>query len=225
MKTPAVAYMRTSSAANVGDDKDSQQRQALAIESFAKTAGFELKEFPDRFYDKAVSGADPVNTRPGFSELLAYLSANEDVKTIIVETASRFARDLIIQETGFSLLQELGIELVAVDSPDSFLEDGPTAVLIRQVLGAVAQFDKSMTVAKLKGARDRKRALTGKCEGRKSHQEARPDLVARAKILYRKPRNGNRRSLRAIAAQLETEGFTGRTGKQFGPSQIKSMIS
>ena len=32
----AVAYMRTSSATNVGDDKDSERRQREAIEGFAK---------------------------------------------------------------------------------------------------------------------------------------------------------------------------------------------
>jgi DNA invertase Pin-like site-specific DNA recombinase len=39
----------------------------------------------------------------------------------------------------------------------SFQDDGPTAKLVRQVLGAVAEFDKPMTVAKLRGARERKR--------------------------------------------------------------------
>ena len=34
------------------------------------------------------------------------------VRTIIVETASRFARDLIVQETGYAMLKERGIDLV-----------------------------------------------------------------------------------------------------------------
>jgi DNA invertase Pin-like site-specific DNA recombinase len=38
----AVAYFRTSSAANVGDDKDSQTRQRLAVESYAKRHGLEI---------------------------------------------------------------------------------------------------------------------------------------------------------------------------------------
>ena len=40
-----------------------------------------------------------------------------------------------------------------VDSPDAFLDDTPMAVLIRQVLGAVAQFEKASPVAKLAAAR------------------------------------------------------------------------
>ena len=58
----------------------------------------------------------------------------------------------------------LGITLIAADSPSSFLDDGPTSKLIRQILGAVSEFDKAMTVAKLKGARDRVRRTRGKCE-------------------------------------------------------------
>jgi hypothetical protein len=38
----AVAYLRTSSGANVGPDKDSDKRQRAAIASFAKRTGFTL---------------------------------------------------------------------------------------------------------------------------------------------------------------------------------------
>jgi len=44
-----------------------------------------------------------------------------------VETASRFARDLMIQEVGYAMLTERGIELIAADSPQSFIEDTTTA--------------------------------------------------------------------------------------------------
>jgi hypothetical protein len=47
--------MRTSSAANVGADKDSDKRQRVAIEAFAKRGGLEIVDW---FYDPAVSGAD-----------------------------------------------------------------------------------------------------------------------------------------------------------------------
>ena len=59
----AVAYLRTSSAANVGADKDSDKRQRTAIEAFAKSAGFKIV---GEYYDKAVSGADRIDERPGF---------------------------------------------------------------------------------------------------------------------------------------------------------------
>src|SRR5882724_11822119 len=49
----AVAYMRTSSATNVGADKDSDKRQRAAVAAFAKRAGFEIV---GEFYDPAVKG-------------------------------------------------------------------------------------------------------------------------------------------------------------------------
>jgi hypothetical protein len=41
----AVAYMRTSSATNVGADKDSEKRQRAAIEGYARGAGLEVVDW------------------------------------------------------------------------------------------------------------------------------------------------------------------------------------
>jgi DNA invertase Pin-like site-specific DNA recombinase len=219
-KTPAVAYLRTSSAANVGADKDSEHRQRRAIEAFAKRAGFEIVA---EFYDAAVSGADH-NTRPGFAAMLERIEAN-GARTIIVETANRFARDLMVQEVGYERLRERGIDLIAADSPTSFLDDGPTSKLVRQVLGAIAEFDKAMTVAKLRGARERVRKERGKCEGRKSHAEVNPAAVALAKRLRRaSPKRGKRRSLRQISTELAAAGHRNERGQPFNPKSIKSML-
>jgi DNA invertase Pin-like site-specific DNA recombinase len=118
------------------------------------------------------------------------------VRTIIVETASRFARDLMVQEVGHAKLRERGIDLIAADNPSSFIDDTPTAKLVRQVLGAISEFDKAMTVAKLRGARERKRREAGKCEGRKSHAERNPKLVALVRQLRGRRPKGGQRSLR-----------------------------
>src|SRR5262249_29388737 len=105
-------------------------------------------------YDAAASGADPIDIRPGFAAMLERIEGN-GVRTIIVETASRFARDLMVQEVGHAMLRGRSIDLIAADIPGSFLDDTPTAKLVRQVLGAISEFDKAMTVAKLRGARER----------------------------------------------------------------------
>ena len=70
----------------------SEHASRAAIEAFAKRAGYELV---DEFYDAAVSGADPIDMRPGFAPMLERIEGN-GVRTIIVETASRFARDLMV---------------------------------------------------------------------------------------------------------------------------------
>src|SRR6187200_297069 len=187
----AVAYLRTSSATNVGPDKDSDKRQRTAIEAFARRAGFAIV---GEYYDAAVSGADPVNRRAGFAEMLQHLAAN-GAKTIIVESPDRFARDLAVQLAGHDILKDLGIAIIPASAPDFFTEDTPTVVLVRQVLGAIAQFDKARTVAKLAAARKRKREREGRCEGRKPLNETRPEVVALARKLGRRRPKGGQLSL------------------------------
>src|SRR5262245_61450749 len=220
-RTPALAYLRTSSAGNVGADKDSDKRQRQAIDAFARRAGYDLV---GEFYDTAVSGADPIETRPGFAAMLERIEGN-GVRTIIVETANRFARDLMVQEVGFARLRERGIDLIAADSPNAFLDNTPTAKLVRQVLGAIAEFDKAMTVAKLRGARERKRRETGRCEGRKTHAEDRPKVGREAKRLRRaNPKTGERRSYRQIAKMLKDMGHLNERGAEFNAQSIKNMV-
>src|SRR6516162_4084560 len=104
----AIAYLRTSSAANVGADKDSDKRQRAAIAAFAKAHGYRLI---DEFYDAAVSGADPVTDRPGFKAMLDRIAGN-GVRCILVESPDRFARDLTVQLTGHDYLKGLGVTLI-----------------------------------------------------------------------------------------------------------------
>jgi DNA invertase Pin-like site-specific DNA recombinase len=105
------------------------------------------------------------------------------------------------------------------------MEDTPTAVLVRQVLGAVAQFEKATTVAKLAAARKRKRVAHGKCEGRKSLSETRPEAVALAKALGRKKPKGGKMSLRAVSAAMAAQGHLNERGQPFNPKSIATMLA
>ena len=178
-RAPALAYLRTSSAANVGTDKDSEKRQRHAIQGFAKRAGFGIVE---EFYDAAVSGADPIESRAGFAALLDRIVGN-GVRTVIVEDASRFARELMAQELGITLLISRGVRLVTASGDDLTASDDPTRKMMRQIAGAFAEYEKARLVSKLRHARERVRQEKGKCEGRKPHVELRSDAVALAKRL------------------------------------------
>lgn len=214
----AVAYYRTSSAANVGADKDSLARQQAAVRSFARANGIEIVA---EFYDPAVSGADPIDQRPGFTDLLNR-TAGDGVSIVLVEDATRFARDLAVQLAGHEHLRGMGVELVPVNAPDHFREDTPTAVLVRQVLGAISQFEKAQLVAKLKAARDRKRAATGRCEGRKPVPS---EVIVAARRLARKPPKGSRPSLRTVATGLASLGHLSPSGRLYGPESVKRMLA
>lgn len=212
----AVAYYRTSSATNVGVDKDSQKRQSAAVHACARARGLTIVA---EFKDEAISGADSVDSRPGFADMMVKLLSN-GTRTIIVENASRFARDLIVQETGYQMLRAKGIELIAADSPDSFLSDGPTATLIRQILGAVAQFDKATLVNKLRGARDRKSAALGRrIEGNPNWKPQPQEHVVVARDAHARGL-----SLREISAELAKKKYLNHSGKPYGAQSIARMI-
>jgi DNA invertase Pin-like site-specific DNA recombinase len=114
----AVAYMRTSTSTNVGEGKDSEKRQRAAIEAYAKAAGYAIAP-TDWFYDAAVKGADPVTARPGFASMMDRIAGN-GVRSIIVESPDRFARDLAVQLAGHDYLKNLGVALIPASAPDFF---------------------------------------------------------------------------------------------------------
>jgi DNA invertase Pin-like site-specific DNA recombinase len=221
----AIAYLRTSSAANVGADKDSDKRQRAAIEAFAQRAALEITE---EFYDQDVSGADPIESRPGFSALLDRIESN-GVRTVVVEDASRFARQLIVQEAGIIALIERGVRVLTSSGDDLTETSDPFKVAMRQIAGVFAQLEKARLVSKLKVARDRKRATGVKVEGRKSYAEIDAaehggQMIAHARRLRRKSPKGGRRSLRDIAAELARLGFVSRSGRPYAATAIGRML-
>ena len=231
-RTKAVAYLRTSSAANVGADKDSEKRQRLAISRFARNARYDIGP-DDWFYDEAVKGADAIQTRPGFNRLLDRIESN-GVKVVLVEDASRFARDLMTQETGITALMDRGVRVLTSNGDDLSDDSDPMKTMMRQVAGAFAQLEKARLVLKLRGARERKRVRNlkaekeedrritldgrGKCEGRKSIREKRPEVVAAAKSF------NDGRSLDKIAAAIAEQGHLTPSGKHYSASAVQSML-
>ncbi len=69
------------------------------------------------FYDAAVSGADPIQDRPGFAALLDRIEGN-GIRTAVIKDASRFARELMAQELGITLLINRGVRLLTVSGDD-----------------------------------------------------------------------------------------------------------
>ena len=217
----AAAYYRTSSRTNVGFDKDSLSRQQNAVSQYAKANGIQIVR---EYYDEAVSGADSIDVRDGFSSMLAEMKTT-GATAILVESASRFARDLSVQILGHQKLQELGFDLIAVDSPSAFTDDTPTAELVRSLLGAVSSFERATVVARLKSGRERKKKLTGKGQGRRSLTEVFPDLSVKAKRLRRKSsKTGKRLSYDKVAEALFAAGYATSKGNRYSASTVKSLV-
>lgn len=218
----AVGYLRTSSASNVGDDKDSQARQRGKIERYAAANGIEVVQW---FYDPAVSGDDNVDDRPGFSAMLDHIDAS-DVRLVLVEDASRFARKMLSAELGVLLMIERKTRVVTTSGDDLTETDDEMKIAMRQIAITFAQLEKTRLVKKLRSARDRMSAEAGKrIEGRKGYADTNPDLLLLAKKLARKnPRTGKVRTLRDIAAALAEQDHVTVAGKAFSAGQVQRLL-
>ena len=82
----------------------------------------------------------------------------------------------MVQEHIVADLRNRGVVLISVAEPDLCVDD-PTRKLLRQIMGAIAEYDKSMIVIKLRGARGRAKVRKGRCEGRKPYGAKEGEVV------------------------------------------------
>jgi DNA invertase Pin-like site-specific DNA recombinase len=147
------------------------------------------------------------------------------VSTVIVEDASRFARELMTQVLGILALIRHGVRVLTANGDDLTDNADPSRKMMRQIAGAFHEYEKARLVAKLKAARERRRATVGKCEGRKSWSEINPNLVREANRLRRRSPKGHRRSLREVASELAKLGYKNERGAVFNAASVASMVA
>src|SRR5664279_5132464 len=172
----AFAYLRVSGKGQV--DGDGFPRQLAAIEAYARANGLTLAKV---FREQGISGMKELENRPALQALLAAVDSR-NIPVVLVEKLDRLARDLMIQETILRDLQRRGVTLVSTMEPD-LCSDDPSRKLVRQIMGCIAEYEKSMIVAKLAGARQRMRVRTGSCEGRKPYGERKGESQTIQRIL------------------------------------------
>lgn len=213
--TKTFAYLRVSGKGQIKGD--GFPRQSQAIKAYA--AEHELKVV-QVFKDQGVTGTMDSMDRPAWAAMITALLVN-GVKTVIIEKLDRLARDLMIQEATIADLEKNGITLISVAEPDLMAND-PTRVLMRQMMGALAQYDKSQIVLKLRGARMRKRAAVGRCEGRKpfGRDQVEKAAIERMKILRR-----DSLAFDKIAERLNAEGIPTRTGKRWHGVVVNRILA
>lgn len=212
MATKAVSYLRVSGVGQV--DGDGFPRQRAAISRRARAIGAELI---DEFADEGVSGTLAISERPGLSALLERVLGN-GVRLVLVEKADRLARDLVEGELILREFRRAGVRVIEAEGGNDLTAgdaDNPTAKLIRQVLGAVAEFEKAALVGKLRAARARMRREGGRCEGVKPYGSLPGENAVLETI--RSMRRG-RRGFPDIAAALNAAGHTTR-GRRDRPAR------
>jgi len=161
--TRAVSYLRCSGESQTTGDTWERQ-----IAKIAEYVGSHDIAVVSEFRDAAVTGKMELENRSGLSACLTYVREH-DIKLVLVEDQTRLARDLIVAEICVREFQKLGVQVIAASGGVNLTEgddSNPTAKLIRQILAAVSEFERCCIVLKLRGARQRKKAKSGHCEGR-----------------------------------------------------------
>ena len=225
--TKAIAYLRVSSAKQAADGKDGFPRQRAAIRAYCNAKRVELLE---EHVDAGVSGTVPLEGRDGLSTALQRC-AETGATVLVVEKADRLGRDLIVSEMAVRAFGEAGVSIVTADTGESLTDadNDPSRKLIRQVLNAVAEYERSALVAKLRAARERKKRNGGHSVGcyRFGEHPDRPDEVetlARIRELRRAGKLLRRPSLAEVAATLAAEGRRSRSGRPWTAAMVRDVV-
>ena len=217
----AFAYLRVSGKGQI--DGDGFQRQEEMIRDYAKSTGIEVVRV---FKEEGVSGTKDEVDRPAFQEMVSEILKN-GVRTVIIEGLDRLAREYRIQETLLIYLASKEIALISARTQENVTEaimSDPMRLALVQIQGVFSQLEKSLLVKKLRTARERKRAETGKCEGRKGYAELMPEVVKEIKRLRRKRKGMPKRTYKQVADELNRTGFKTLSGKEWTGPAIQDVL-
>jgi DNA invertase Pin-like site-specific DNA recombinase len=121
----------------------------------------------------------------------------------------------MISEILLGEFRKIGVKVISAECGTELTVEGndPTKILIRQVLGAISEWEKSVVVQKLRAARMRIRKTDGRCEGRKPYGFTEFEKSVIAKMLAFRSEG---LSLSGIANRLNLEGIKPRTTSRVG---------
>lgn len=222
----AYAYCRVSGRGQL--DGDGPERQETAIQEHCACNGIVVRET----FIEPITGKSDLEGRKEFQRMRAMLLAGP-IKTVIIEKLDRLARDLMIQEQFVADLQRNGVTLLSTFEPDLCSKD-PTRVLMRQIMGAFAQFERAMIVSRTRVARERIRSRGGRCEGQapygyqvvgqKGQKQLEPIESEQKVIRDVHTMRLQGRSILSIAKILNLANIPSRHGKPWGCMQILRIL-
>lgn len=224
-----VAYLRVSTDRQA-EEGLGLQIQEDAIRHWARAKGAVVAAV---HADEGVSGSNGLDSREALPEALDALRRGE-ADGLVVYRLDRLARDLIIQETLLAEVKRLGGEVFSTSPAEAgYLTDDPddpSRKLIRQVLGAVAEYERSMIALRLRSGRKRKAQGGGYAygsppfglrveDGELVPDESEQETLRRARALQ----NGGA-SIREIVSTLNEEGRRTKRGARWHPTTVARIL-
>jgi DNA invertase Pin-like site-specific DNA recombinase len=210
----AFAYLRVSGRGQLRGD--GFPRQLLAVQNYAKATGIQICQV---FREEGVSGKNDLEHRPALQQLLEALHS-DGVRLVLVEKLDRLARDLMVQESIIADFKRSGFEIRSVAEPD-LCSDDPSRKLMRQILGAFSEYERQTIVTKLRCARARKKAKTGRCEGQLPFGTSPSEAVVLQRMQELRAAGA---SYRAIGDALTSEGVNPRHAQNWNPIVVNRIL-
>jgi len=225
-KPKALGYVRVSTQEQVaGFGLDVQER---AIREYCKAAGLRLV---DVYRDEGQSGSNGLETRGGLAEALARLQAGA-ASLLVVYRMDRLARDLLLQETLVQRLRDQGTPVRSASEPDLDTDtDDPTKVLIRQIIGAVSQYERAVIRGRMMAGKAAKAAKGGFLGGlppygfKVEDGEVVVDDAEQEVVQLVGRRRASGASLRDIGSELTSRGLKPRAGGVWHPNTVRRIAA
>jgi DNA invertase Pin-like site-specific DNA recombinase len=206
--------------------------QRVNITRWAKSEGHRLVVV---HADEGISGAKDLADRPALGDALDAVRAGT-VGGLVVYRLDRLARDLVLQEQLIAEVRRLGGTLFTTSAGEAgYLADDPddpSRKLIRQVLGAVNEYERSMIALRLRSGRRRKAERGGFAFGSPAYgyrateaRELAPEPAEQAAIARLVELHDEGRSLRAIANVLTVEGHRPKRGDRWHPTTVARVLA
>jgi DNA invertase Pin-like site-specific DNA recombinase len=219
----AFGYLRVSTAEQV-EQGFGLDVQDAAIRAYCKAHGLRLVE---TFSDEGISGSNGLDTRRGLAQALARIEAGE-ASSLIVYRLDRLARDLILQETTIQSLRATGATVLSVSEPDTDSDD-PSRVLMRQMMGAFSQYERTLIRGRMMAGRAAKMAAGGYGGGHTRYglrveQGVLVEDPDEAKVVAKVTRMRTAGdSYRSICGALTEAEMFARSGNEFSPNQVRRI--
>jgi site-specific DNA recombinase len=151
--TSCVIYTRFSPRRNAEESQSNETQFQLCMD-YATSQGWTFKSWHK---DEAISGDVDMVDRPGLVEAVGALRKGD---VLLVWRRDRIARSVLVAEYTRRKVDAAGAKIVAVEGDVD--GEGPEVTLVRQVLDAVAEYER-----KLIGARTRSHLRTQQRSGKR----------------------------------------------------------
>jgi len=213
-----IGYTR----ASTGKQELGPQAQRAALEDWCREHKANLVAVHE---DRGVSGGTPIDDRPGLLAALNSLRAR-GAGVLLVARRDRLARDPLVALMAERLAERSGATVCSADGQGN--GHGPEGELMRRVLDAVAQFERSLIRLRIRSALAVKRSRGEKLGGRvpygyrlgRDKRRLEPYMPEQKVIDRATALRAAGMPLRSVARALEAEGHTPRSGRQWHQQAI-----